>query len=188
MILIWGRREREKIQGKLKFGACINCRNAVISLWELRKRARGLDMKVISVFELIWIPLPSLQLRATLFCFIVLCGTTGLTAIFRSAGTVCSCTSSVASVPTTQAPRIPALGGRFHLLGSGDTASSCLALQPGGYSGFYGLYVTHRLLCFSLGASQLSYELCEEIYLIETIRLKWQTAFCFPSCTVIHNL
>ena len=48
--MIWGRREREKNQGKQSFWACNNCRNVVISLWELRKRARGLDMKVISVF------------------------------------------------------------------------------------------------------------------------------------------
>lgn len=48
-------------------------------------------------------------IRATPFGFLALCGVTEeLTLIFKFADTVSSCTSSVASAPTTQTPKIPA--------------------------------------------------------------------------------
>ena len=131
--MIWGRRQRGKTQGKQSFWACVNCRNVVISLWELRKRARGLGMKVISVFwvnsKLPWLlydqshpVLLSCPRRAhRTDCHLQVCRK-----LFCGFG---SCHTD---------PQTAALGGRSHLLGSG-------------YHGFRGVCVTHRRLCLSCG-------------------------------------
>ena len=171
--MIWGRREREKNQGKQSFWACNNCRNVVISLWELRKRARGLDMKVISVF---WVnsKFPFVlydQSHPALFscsvwchrtdCYLQVCRHCLQLHLFRgfSSHYTDPLDSSLGWV-------LPSPGLWWHCF-------SPLSLQPGGYNGFYGMYVTHRLLCFSLWASQLSYELCKEVTSLNSLSLKW---------------